>query len=523
MTETPLRVEDYIERGAALYMEDKYDAAQIEFEAALALDPNDAKAHAGLGLVYSKKTQTETATQQLERALAMDPACAWAYYGRGNLLVNDSKYAEATVEYLQASGLDPQLAWPHFGLAVVSQANQQVPEAIKEYEEAIRLAPNWAAAHYNLGYIFSTQENDTDAITHYKIAITYQPTWAKASYALAAVYFRLEQYEDAAQAFRQAIEKDPTWSPAYLALGLTYRKQKKFEDAILQLQKSAALQPSWEEPHNSLGDIYTTLKNRKKAISSFRLALQLTDSTQLNKQRNIAWKICMAHLLPFKSWALSAVVWLFPTLLLLILSPFLIFGVFGSTGAASAPGWPVYIRWLPTIVLGFIGVGWFLTAWLSHYRLGRWSDTVKLGFIYGALMLALRSPLYSLTFLAFSLFPIALPPGFVEIFASISLLIGTAMLVVTHRIEQEERGVIYSLPEAVAFVLILGGISLVSVLMGIWSSLPQLLPASVWETGSFLILLVVIIYLNSLLDKTADWLTKLLTDAVIRGYKRTAE
>ena len=62
----------YTSLGACLYMQQRYEDAELEYERALRLDPNSAFAYYGLGCVAFDRDRTSDARSFLEKALALN-------------------------------------------------------------------------------------------------------------------------------------------------------------------------------------------------------------------------------------------------------------------------------------------------------------------------------------------------------------------------------------------------------------------------------------------------------------------
>ncbi len=124
-------VENWFNKGLALYDQGKYDDAIKCFDETVKLDPNYADAWLG-------------------KAIALDDL---------------GKYDEAILAYDEAISLDPNnaRAWNNKGVALGKQGNTD--EAVEAFDEAIRLDPNYAAARNNKGAVLEALERDTEAST----------------------------------------------------------------------------------------------------------------------------------------------------------------------------------------------------------------------------------------------------------------------------------------------------------------------------------------------------------------------
>ena len=123
-----------------------YDQAVATYQKMLALNPNDASAHNGLGAVYAAQNKLPDAQAEFQKAAQLDPAAAAkAYYNEGAILSNAGKMDEAAAAFKQATTADPKFADAYFleaqalmGKATVGPDGKVVPapgtvEALNTY------------------------------------------------------------------------------------------------------------------------------------------------------------------------------------------------------------------------------------------------------------------------------------------------------------------------------------------------------------------------------------------------------
>jgi Tfp pilus assembly protein PilF len=116
----PLLPGAHFELGEAILIEagvaNGKAAAQEEFEAALAIDPRDAKSECRLGALMSLSGENESAQKHYQRAIEINPNEADARVGLGKILMSTHP-DEALRHLLAAVRSDPTNAQAHFRLA----------------------------------------------------------------------------------------------------------------------------------------------------------------------------------------------------------------------------------------------------------------------------------------------------------------------------------------------------------------------------------------------------------------------
>ena len=126
----------HYELGEALLADSHLEAslaeAQKEFEAALLLNPTDARSECKLGEIELWRSNSATALDHYDRALKLNPEAVCAKLGLAGLLIEQGKTQQA-LEYLQsAARADPNNAQVHHRLAVLYRGMGQNQEADRE-------------------------------------------------------------------------------------------------------------------------------------------------------------------------------------------------------------------------------------------------------------------------------------------------------------------------------------------------------------------------------------------------------
>jgi adenylate cyclase len=130
--------------GVLRRIEGRLAEAQTEFEAAVALDRNDAWAVRQLGLTLSGQGQPEAAIPYLEKAIRLSPreptvGSVYASLGAQHLFLGHTE--EAIHFERKARAENPRIWWIRLGLAGAFGLNGDIDDARAEIGEALKLKP----------------------------------------------------------------------------------------------------------------------------------------------------------------------------------------------------------------------------------------------------------------------------------------------------------------------------------------------------------------------------------------------
>jgi TolB-like protein/Flp pilus assembly protein TadD len=199
--------------------EDMIGKAIASFNEAIAKDPLDARAYAGLADSYAALRSIYRAPREVmpkakaaaQKAVELDDALAEGHVSLAFArMFYDFDWPGAEQEFRRAIDLNTNLAEAHDGLALYLMANERHGEAIAEVERAKRLDP--------LSPI-----------------ILGDASW---------VYYGARRYDKAFEVAREWVEMNPGSPWAHTYLGLALQKTGKIDEAIRELERAAGMDRS---------------------------------------------------------------------------------------------------------------------------------------------------------------------------------------------------------------------------------------------------------------------------------------
>ena len=236
----PARI--YLIKGKQHFSAGRYQEAIADYQQAIRLNPNFARAYVELGDAYRALERYEEAAEAFKKATRLeDESCASC--GLGVTYYKSGRYEDAEKAFKRAIELDPNdvCAYDWSGRMYYDLSRYQ--EAVEVFKQEIRLQPS-VSAYLFLGnaYVYSKQFGQ--GVDAYKQAIHLNPD-EMAYYQLGVAYEYLEQYGEAIEAYQQAIKLKPGDEQAHYGLGLAYLATGDQRSALGQYKILQALDPDW--------------------------------------------------------------------------------------------------------------------------------------------------------------------------------------------------------------------------------------------------------------------------------------
>ena len=233
--------------GNTLVNQGRVDEGIGYLRTAVALEPQSATRHLGLGYALCANGRVPEAIIQYQKAIALQPDSAYGYDSLGNALFQIGDIAGAKTQYQKALEIKPDFAEAHGNLGRSLLRLGQVDEAIIQLQESVALRPESAVAHNELGYCLVRAGRLDDAIDQFQKSLEIQPDNYEVCYILGTTYYREGMAAKAIACYGKVVELRPQFIPAKLEL--------------------AWILATWPEP---------SVRNGERAVALARQAEQLS-------------------------------------------------------------------------------------------------------------------------------------------------------------------------------------------------------------------------------------------------------
>ncbi len=215
------------------------EQAKVLYEDAMKLDPESARATAGLADCY----------RDLAAAGYLDP---------------DEGYGRAESLARRAIELDGTLPEAHVAMANVMMRDNY-PGAEVELKKALALNPSHADAHERYGYVLRGLGRLDEALDEAKRAYELDPLPSSRTWFLLISYYFADRYDECLAATTRLIEMEPALSWAYFARAVLNATKGRREDAYRDLRTIRRLEPDEMRYKSVQARIEAHLGNKEEA------------------------------------------------------------------------------------------------------------------------------------------------------------------------------------------------------------------------------------------------------------------
>ena len=215
-----ISAETYFTWGNTKYDLGDYKGAIADYDNAIRLKPDDAKAYNNRGLAKDELGQHFTAIADYDNAIRINPDLATAYNNRGVAKQKLGQHFAAIADYDNAIRINPDDATAYNNRGIAKSDLGQHLAAIADFDTAIRLKPDLAIAYNNRGLAKYQLDQYFAAIADYDNAIRLKPDYAKAYVSRGNAKRELGQDVAAIADYDNAIRLKPDLAKAYYNRGI---------------------------------------------------------------------------------------------------------------------------------------------------------------------------------------------------------------------------------------------------------------------------------------------------------------
>ncbi len=236
------RVEAHYDRAMALLNDEALEAAAGAFRAAISLDAKHAPSYVGLGHIFLKHGELDSAEVMFRQALRKRKRYAPAFNGLGLTYRDRPKQLRNAINaFRDALRADKQYVEAQYNLAQTYQRFGS-SETYKAYRKVVRMDPRHPDAFYQIGRIEETDGEYGKAERAYRDQIAVNEGHFGARLQLGVVLKLLNRTEQATDELLSVIRtRNPHQRRAVLELADVYQRRRDFDRAQATFEAYIAL------------------------------------------------------------------------------------------------------------------------------------------------------------------------------------------------------------------------------------------------------------------------------------------
>jgi len=227
------------------------DTAEKILKKVIRMNPNMAKAHKDLAVIYLNKRLFDYADDEFKIAMKILPNDFEILFEYGNFLYSMSKNTEAEQYYTEALELEPNNILALTFMALNKLILNQL-DASKEYiMKALKINHHHEYILFCAGRILYARGEFEDAKRYLIKAVEQNPD-IETQNTLALTYYELGEYQSAINIFNNILEKHPDNVSVLMSLAKCYEGLKDNDKALEFLDKVVDIFPEDEDAHEMI-------------------------------------------------------------------------------------------------------------------------------------------------------------------------------------------------------------------------------------------------------------------------------
>lgn len=227
------------------------DTAEKMLKKVIRMNPEIAKAHKDLGIIYLNKRLFDYAKEEFETAMKLAPNDFEIIFEYGNFLYSISENLEAERYYAEALEIEPNNVLALTFMALNKLILNQLDEAYDYIMKAIKVQPHHEYVQFCVGRILYAR-GDYEEAKRYLIKAVEQNPDVETQNTLALTYYALGEYQSALNVFKNIYAKKPQSISLLMEIARCYEALKDNDSALEYLDKVVEIFPENEEAHEMI-------------------------------------------------------------------------------------------------------------------------------------------------------------------------------------------------------------------------------------------------------------------------------
>jgi protein O-mannosyl-transferase len=245
------------------------------WEDTVAKQPNNARAHTGLGIALNRLNRKDEALAQYREAVRLAPDYAIPQCNLAEVLLQRGQATEAIAHCEAALRSTPDFVEAHTNLAAALLKLGRIDEALAHCEAALKLNPEFVAALSNLSRAQLQKGRTTEAIANCEKALRLDPDAFEALYVYGDALAHTGREREAVSRYEAALRLQPDSAVVHGNLANALHRLGRIAEAIPHYETALRLQPDSAEIQSNLGSALYQAGRVPEAIRHYETALRL--------------------------------------------------------------------------------------------------------------------------------------------------------------------------------------------------------------------------------------------------------
>jgi len=282
---------------------DAFNQAADLFRRALDIDPDYARAYAGLCDVFlinyrytSNATMLPRAQSSCERALEIDDSLLAVRMSLGNLHMATGQYEQAEAQFLMAIETEPEADRAYERLGDSYLRREQESKAEEAFHHALQLAPENPGNHESLANFHYVFGRFPQSIAAYEDAIRLNPDDPNLYTGLGAAKYLNGDFAGTEAAWRKSLALDQDQPTLLHNMGTAFFFEQRFEDALEMYLRVTEIRPEDQMSWGAIGDTYRFIGGKEaESIAAYETAIDLAERVYRVNPNDVEIVIALAR------------------------------------------------------------------------------------------------------------------------------------------------------------------------------------------------------------------------------------
>jgi len=262
----------YFERAILLDGLEEDSLALIDYKKAISLDSTRAEYYSAIGDMLFEHKDIDASVKWIEKALALNPNDKKAHLKLAKMFLFVEDYSKALSEINLVLRQDVYHPEGYYLKGMVYKSLKDTVKALSSFQTALQVEPTYRDAMIQLGIVYGMQGNPI-ALKYYDNAFQLDTMDVFPLYARGVYYQDREDFELAKNEYINAILKDRYYANSYYNLGYIYMQQDSLEKAFRQYDILTKLYPRDPEAYFNRGLCYELLGKKEEAEIDYKQSL----------------------------------------------------------------------------------------------------------------------------------------------------------------------------------------------------------------------------------------------------------